>query len=64
MNKEKIDAACDLINGIFKERPEMIRAVITMVWWAGYDRGRRSQVEAIIKSLGERSAEGIRMTVQ
>ena len=42
MNKGKIDAAVSLILDSFRERPEMIRAVITSIWWDGFEMGQKA----------------------
>ena len=47
MNVKKIDAACALIDQ-FGDRPEMIRSIIMLIWWAGDDQGRRTENREIL----------------
>jgi len=52
MNKGKIDAAVSLILDSFRERPEMIRAVITSIWWDGFEMGQKHAEEKIVTMFG------------
>jgi hypothetical protein len=52
MNSKEIEDASAMIESS-RERPALIRAILTVLWWDGFEQGRRVENAITLRSMAE-----------
>jgi hypothetical protein len=58
---KRLDAAFELLTEDFRDDPEMIRAIVTCLYWAGWDQGRKDANRCRMSDVGDRTRESALM---